>query len=79
MPAFAHRAKRTYTECQYGYNGLFDRRLGKTGYHRVPMETAERVLALYPEKYGDRNVLHFHEKLREEGRPSGGACAKIWR
>jgi hypothetical protein len=40
---------------------------------------AERALALCQEKYGDWNVRHFHEKLREEGRPSGGACAKIWR
>ena len=31
--------------------------------HRVPMETAEQVLALYREKYFDFNVRHFHEKL----------------
>ena len=30
------------------------------------METAERVLALYREKYPDFNVRHFHEKLREQ-------------
>jgi len=48
-----------------GYNGLFDRRRGKNSYHRVPMETAERVLRLYQEKYFDLNVRHFHEKLQE--------------
>src|SRR5260370_30165413 len=30
------------------------------------MQTAERVLALYQEKYPDFNVRHFHEKLREQ-------------
>jgi len=28
-----------------GYNGLFDQRRGKRSIHRIPMETAERVLA----------------------------------
>jgi len=50
---------------EHGYNGLFDQRRGKRSYHRVPVETAERVLALYQEKYCDLNVRHFHEKLRE--------------
>ena len=49
----------------HGYNGLFDQRRGKRSIHRVPMETAERVLALYRDKYPDFNVLHFHEKLQE--------------
>jgi transposase len=49
----------------YGYNGLFDQRRGKRSIHRVPMETAERVLALYRDKYPDFNVLHFHEKLKQ--------------
>jgi len=48
-----------------GYNGLFDQRRGKRSIHRVPMEIAERVLALYGDKYADFNVRHFHEKLRE--------------
>ena len=34
--------------------------------HRVPLETAEKVLALYQEKYFDLNVRDFQEKLREE-------------
>lgn len=32
----------------------------------MPLELAERVLALYREHYFDFNVRHFHEKLRDE-------------
>jgi transposase len=48
-----------------GYNGLFDQRRGKRSIHRIPMETAERVLALYRDQYFDLNVRHFQEKLQE--------------
>jgi transposase len=48
-----------------GYTGLFDQRRGKRSIHRVPMETAEKVLAVYQERYADFSVRHFHEKLRE--------------
>jgi transposase len=48
-----------------GYNGLFDQRRGKRSIHRIPMETAERVLALYRDQYFDLNVRHFHEKIKE--------------
>jgi len=58
------RIRQRYQE--FGYNGLFDQRRGKRSVHRVPMETAEKVLALYQEKYFDLNVRHFQEKLREE-------------
>jgi transposase len=58
------RIKQRYQD--FGYNGLFDQRRGKRSVHRVPLETAEKVLALYQEKYFDRNVRHFQEKLREE-------------
>ena len=51
---------------RYGYDGLFDRRRGQPSRKRVPLEIAERVLALYQEKYFDFNVRHFHEKLGEE-------------
>jgi len=51
---------------QYGYTGLFDQRRGKRSIHRVPMEVAEKVLALYPEQYFDLSVRHFHEKLKEQ-------------
>lgn len=51
---------------EYGYDGLFDRRLGRPSPKKVPLETVERVLLLYREKYYDFNVKHFHEKLAEE-------------
>jgi len=51
---------------QFGYNGLFDQRRGKRSVHRIPMATAEKVLALYQEKYFDLNVRHFQEKLRDQ-------------
>ncbi len=50
----------------YGYTGLFDQRRGKRSIHRVPMETAEKVLKLYQERYFDLSMRHFHEKLRSE-------------
>jgi hypothetical protein len=57
------RKRQAYID--HGYNGLFDQRRGKRSYHRVPMETAEKVLALYRDKYPEFNVRHFHEKLKE--------------
>src|SRR5262252_2196328 len=60
------RIKERYQE--FGYDGLFDQRRGKRSVQRIPMETAERVLALYQEKYFDFSVLHFHEKADK------GAC-----
>jgi hypothetical protein len=50
----------------YGYDGLFDRRLGKPSPKRVPLATMEAILRLYQEQYADFNVRHFHEKLREK-------------
>ena len=58
------RKRQAYQE--FGYTGLFDQRRGKRSIHRIPMETAERVLQLYQENYFDLSVLHFHEKLLEE-------------
>src|SRR4051812_1682488 len=58
------RMRERYQE--FGYDGLFDQRHRKRTTLRVPMETAERVLALYQETYFDLSVRHFHEKLREE-------------
>src|SRR5215467_13493166 len=58
------RIKQRYED--FGYNGLFDQRRGKRSIHRIRLETAERVLALYQKKYFDFSVLHFQEKLRQE-------------
>jgi transposase len=49
-----------------GYDGLWDRRRGGPSPRRVPLQTAQRVLRLYGEKYFDFNVRHFHEKLHQE-------------
>ena len=56
------RKRQAYQE--YGYTGLFDQRRGKRSIHRVPMETAEKVLELYQTTYFDLSVRHFHEKLK---------------
>ena len=58
------RIREQYQE--FGYDGLFDRRLGKPSPKRVPLATVERVLGLYREQYFDLNVRHFHEKLQAE-------------
>jgi transposase len=58
------RIKQRYQ--QFGYTGLFDQRRGRRSIHRVPLETVEKVLALYQEQYFDLNVRHFVEKLREK-------------
>jgi transposase len=50
----------------YGYDGLYDRRKGKPSPRRVPLTVAERIFALYREKYFDFSVRHFHEKLWSE-------------
>src|SRR5215469_3560420 len=56
------RWKERYQE--FGYDGLFDRRLGKPSPKRVPLAAVERVLGLYREQYFDLKVRHFHEKLQ---------------
>ena len=58
------RWKERYQE--YGYDGLYDHRLGKPSPKRVPLATVEEILRLYQEQYADFNVRHFHEKLREK-------------
>jgi transposase len=58
------RWKERYEE--FGYDGLFDHRLGKPSPKRVPLATVEEILRLYQEQYGDFNMRHFHEKLREQ-------------
>jgi hypothetical protein len=51
---------------EFGYAGLFHQRRRKRAPLRVPLETAERVLALYQETDFALSVRHFHEKLRED-------------
>jgi len=49
-----------------GYDGLADRRKGVVSPKRVPLETCQKVLGLFQERYYDLNIRHFHEKLSEE-------------
>lgn len=50
----------------YGYDGLYDRRLKRPSPKKVALVTVEKVLRLYREKYFDFNVRHFVEKLHGE-------------
>jgi transposase len=50
----------------YGYDGLYDQQRRKRQVHRVPLSTAETVLALYQESYAGLSVRRFHQKLRNE-------------
>ena len=58
------RWKRRYET--HGYDGLYDRRRKIPSSRKVPLETAEKVLRLYREKYFDFNMSHFHDKLKKE-------------
>jgi len=50
----------------YGYDGLYEQQHRKRHYHRVPLGTAEKVLALYQESYAGLSPRRFHQKLRSE-------------
>ena len=58
------RIRQKYEE--FGYDGLYDQQHRKRHFHRVPLPTAEKVLALYQESYSGLSVRRFHQKLREE-------------
>ena len=55
-----------------GYDGLFDRRRGKTitktSADGIRQAEVQEVLRLYQEEYYDFNVKHFREKLQSEHR-----------
>jgi len=50
----------------FGYDGLYEQQHRKRHYHRVPLGTAERVLALYQESYTGMSPRRFHQKLSSE-------------
>ena len=50
---------------KHGYDGLYDYRKKQPSPKRLPVETLQKVLTLYQEKYFDLNIRHFHEKLVE--------------
>ena len=58
------RWKRRYEE--YGYDGLYDRRNKRPSPKKVSLETVQKILMLYREKYFDFNMSHFYDKLRKE-------------
>lgn len=58
------RLRQRYEE--YGYDGIYDQRRRKRYIHRVPLGTAERVLALYQERYAGVGVWRFCQKLSAE-------------
>ena len=49
---------------KFGYNGLMNRRKGKHSFHRVPMETAEEVLRLFPRGFILAAVGRFQLRKR---------------
>lgn len=58
------RMRQKYQE--FGYDGLYDQQHRKRHIHRVPLPTAEKVLALYQQCYSDLSVRRFHQKLRAD-------------
>jgi transposase len=71
------RSMRRWREriAEHGYAGLYDYLKKRPSPKRMPLETLDRVLKLYQEKYHDFNVRHFHEKLVEE---EGMAISNTW-
>lgn len=49
-----------------GFDGLYDRRLGKVSPHRAADAEVEWVTKLYADKYRGFNVKHFHEFAHRE-------------
>jgi len=58
------RLRQRYEE--FGYDGLYDQQRRKRYIHRVPLGTAEKVLALYQERYAGMSVWRFCQKLSAE-------------
>jgi len=48
-----------------GQDGLIDRRVGKPSPHRISRTEADRIAALYRERYMAWTVKHFHERCQE--------------
>lgn len=57
--------KRTRYE-EEGFEGFYDKRLGKTSPRRAEDAEVERITKLYSDKYRGFNVKHFHEFARRE-------------
>jgi transposase len=60
-----------------GYEGLYDRRLGKASPHRAADEEVKRITKLYEERYRGFSVKHFYEfASREHGLKYGYTWTK---
>ena len=51
---------------QFGYDGLYDQTGHQRHIHRVPLNTAERVLELYQQSYSGFTARRFYQKLRSQ-------------
>lgn len=58
------RIRQKYEE--FGYDGLYEQHRRKRHVHRVPLPTAEKVLALYQQSYSGLSATRFYRKLRSE-------------
>ncbi|HEV3330155.1 MAG TPA: hypothetical protein VG096_04180 [Bryobacteraceae bacterium] len=58
------RLRQRYEE--FGYDGIYEQRRRKRYIHRVPLGTAERVMALYQEKYAGVSTWRYCQKLSAE-------------
>ncbi len=65
--------RRRYEE--FGYDGLFSQRRNRRHIYRVPLATAERVLALYQEDDRPMNVAAFCRRLQRE---HGIQLSPVW-
>lgn len=48
------------------FNGLFDRRIGKSSHRKASIEEVKFLLHLYESKYKSFNVKHFHSHIKRE-------------
>lgn len=49
-----------------GCSGIFEQWPRKRSIHRIPVETAERVLASFRDKYFDLSARQLNEKLKQD-------------
>lgn len=50
---------------QFGYDGIFDRRMHSPSPKQAPLSEIQNILQLYRTHYKGFNATHFHEKLKE--------------
>ena len=50
----------------FGYDGLYEQHRRKRLVHRIPLVTAETILALYQQRYAGLSARRFHQKLASQ-------------